>query len=984
MYLKQIRISGFKSFADKVNIELKPGITGIVGPNGSGKSNIVDAVRWVLGEQSVKSLRGDATMTDVIFSGSKKRSPMSSASVTLVFDNTDHSLKVDYTEVSIKRTIYKTGENEYYLNNEKVRLKDILDLLLDSGSAKESFSIISQGDIAEVLSAKPEDRRVIFESAAGVLKYKKRKIEAEKKLDKTHDNIDRINDIINELEMQIEPLKKQSEDATLYLDTKKELESIEVSLIVDDIDKINKEYVESKSKIETLNKDIISLSTISRTNDANLSKMKSSLSTLNDTLYKKQEELVKITSLTEKLNGEKNIIGERKKYEVDDVKLHNNIISLKEEELKLNNNKDVLNNEINNLKLELDSYNKEITTVTGSFNNLINKKNDKNIKYNNFTKIVTNNEYKINVLENTIDNNDTFSFAVKNVLNNTRLTGICDALGNIINTNENYATALDVALGASSSFIITETEKDAENAIKFLKDNSLGRVTFFPLNIIEGKYIDNNTLNTLKNSKGFIDIMSNIVTYNDSYKNIVLNQLGNIILVDNMKNANELGKIINHRYRIVTLDGEILHIGGSLTGGVNKKNGSIVLDKMELEKLLKETNNLKENMRTISLELTSYEEELDKLTMKKDSLNRKIIYLSEIINIKTNELNEINNKYDEIINNINGTNNILSNNISKEEEEVLNKYYEALLLKDNLTIEINTISKNIKELSDEINTVEHDVKVSGSEYYKKQTELKNLEVKVGKFDVKLDTLLNSLTENYNLTYDKAKRDFTLIMDEEVARNKVNEYKSIINNLGIVNIGAIEEYKRVKERYEFLINQKNDLFKAENTLLEIIKEMDEVMSSEFITTFKKIEVEFKNVFKELFGGGEAYLKLVDPDNILQTGIEISALPPGKKLTSISLLSGGEKALTAISLLFAILRVRPVPFSILDEVEAPLDEANVDIFGKFVKKMEDKTQFIIITHKKKTMEYANVLYGITMQESGVSKLVSVRLENIKEEH
>lgn len=984
MYLKQIRISGFKSFADKVNIELKPGITGIVGPNGSGKSNIVDAVRWVLGEQSVKSLRGDATMTDVIFSGSKKRNPMSSASVTLVFDNTDHSLKVDYTEVSIKRTIYKTGENEYYLNNEKVRLKDILDLLLDSGSAKESFSIISQGDIAEVLSAKPEDRRVIFESAAGVLKYKKRKIEAEKKLDKTHDNIDRINDIINELEMQIEPLKKQSEDATLYLDTKKELESIEVSLIVDDIDKINKEYVESKNRIETLNKDIISLSTISSTNDANLSKMKSRLSTLNDTLYKKQEELVKITSLTEKLNGEKNIIGERKKYEVDDVKLHNNIISLKEEELKLNNNKDVLNNEINNLKLELDSYNKEITTVTGLFNNLINKKNDKNIKYNNFTKIVTNNEYKINVLENTIDNNDTFSFAVKNVLNNTRLTGICDAIGNIINTNEKYATALDVALGASSSFIITETEKDAENAIKFLKDNSLGRVTFFPLNIIEGKYIDNNTLNTLKNSKGFIDIMSNVVTYNDSYKNIVLNQLGNIILVDNMKNANELGKIINHRYRIVTLDGEILHIGGSLTGGVNKKNGSIVLDKMELEKLLKETNNLKENMRTISLELTSYEEELDKLTMKKDALNRKIIYLSEIINIKTNELNEINNKYDEIINNINGTNNILSNNISKEEEEVLNKYYEALLLKDNLTIEINVISKNIKELSDEINTVEHDVKVSGSEYYKKQTELKNLEVKVGKFDVKLDTLLNSLTENYNLTYDKAKRDFTLIMDEEVARNKVNEYKSIINNLGIVNIGAIEEYKRVKERYEFLINQKNDLFKAENTLLEIIKEMDEVMSSEFITTFKKIEVEFKNVFKELFGGGEAYLKLVDPDNILQTGIEISALPPGKKLTSISLLSGGEKALTAISLLFAILRVRPVPFSILDEVEAPLDEANVDIFGKFVKKMEDKTQFIIITHKKKTMEYANVLYGITMQESGVSKLVSVRLENIKEEH
>lgn len=980
MYLKQIRISGFKSFADKINIELERGITGVVGPNGSGKSNIVDAVRWVLGEQSVKSLRGDGSMSDVIFSGSKSRNPSSSASVTLVFDNTDHSLKVDFTEVSIRRTIYRSGENEYYINNEKVRLKDITELLMDSGSAKESFSIISQGDIANILSSKPEDRRIIFESAAGVLKYKKRKEEAEKKLNKTHDNIDRINDIINELEVQVMPLKEQSEKATKYLEAKKELEDVEISLVVTDLDNLNIEYTDSKNKIELLNKDILELSTSNSTFDASLSEKKLELSNLNNELYKKQDELVNITKEVEKLNGEKNLISERKKYEVEDIKLHNNMLSLKEDELKYSNSIDLLETEINNINTDLEENKRLETKYSNELNNLEIDKAKLYSEYNLKTKCVTNNEYRINILEASIDNNDKYSYAVKSILNNPKLKGICDALGNVVNTTDKYMSAIDTALGFSTSFVITETEKDAEKAIEYLKNNNLGRVTFFPLNVIDAKNIDLTTYNIIKNEKGFIDIASNLVEYNDKYKNIILNQLGNIIVVEDMKCANMISKKINHRYRIVTLDGEIIHVGGSLTGGVNKKNTSIILDKMELDKLLKENSKLNHDLHVLDANIKNNKEQTEKTTMKKDSVSRKVIYNTELINIKTNELNSLKDKLNEVKNSMNSVENVLNNNLSNEEESIINKYYDALKDKERVVSEINKLNTLIKELQDEISVLEHEFKTTGSDYYKKQNELKDLEIKVGKLDVKLDTLLNTLNEEYNITYDKAKRDYILVMPINDARKKVNELKKIINDLGMVNLGAIEEYERVKTRYEFLNNQKNDLFKAENTLLDIIKEMDSVMSSEFSETFKLIEIEFKKVFKELFNGGDAELRLTNPDNILETGIDIVALPPGKKLTSISLLSGGEKALTAISLLFAILRVKPVPFCILDEVEAPLDEANVDIFGKYVKSVEDRTQFIIITHKKKTMEYAKVLYGITMQESGVSKLVSVRLESI----
>ena len=492
MYLKQIKINGFKSFADKITLDLEKGITGIVGPNGSGKSNIVDAIRWVLGEQSIKSLRGDGNMTDVIFQGSKSRNPSNSASVTLVFDNSDHSLKIDFLEVSIKRTIYKTGENEYFINNEKVRLKDITELLIDSGSAKESFSIISQGDISNVLSTKPEDRRIIFESAAGVLKYKKRKEEATKKLDKTHDNIDRINDIINELETQVLPLKEQSEKAEKYLSYKKELEDIEISLIASDLDNINTEYTNSKSKIDILNKELVELSTSSSSFDADLSMKKLKLSKLNEKIYDKQSELINITTKVEQLNGKKNIISERKKYEVEDVKLHNNILSLKEEELKLKNQKELLENEINSLNIEKKNNDDILSKLTNEISLISINKNNLSNEYSKKSNIKVSNEYKISILENSIDNNSGFPFAVKSVLNNPKLKGICDAIGNIVNTTDKYTNAIEVSLGYSSSYVVTENTECAEDAITYLKQNALGRVTFFPLDVISSKTIDNN------------------------------------------------------------------------------------------------------------------------------------------------------------------------------------------------------------------------------------------------------------------------------------------------------------------------------------------------------------------------------------------------------------------------------------------------------------------------------------------------------------
>ena len=981
MYLKRIIATGFKSFVDKTNIELTNGITGVVGPNGSGKSNVVDAIRWVLGEQSVKSLRGDNNMTDVIFFGSKSRKPSNTATVTLIFDNKDHYLPMDYDEVSITRRVYRDGTNEYLINNERVRLKDITDLLMDSGMAKEAFNIISQGQVKDIISSKPEARRTIFEDAAGVLKYRKRKEEALRKLDRTHQNMNRVNDIVTELSNQVEPLKEQREKAVIYLEKSKELENIEVALIAKDITDINYSYTESKKKIEDLNKEVIEISVSNNKNEAKIEEYKVNINKLDTEINHLNNELLDKTTLVEKLNGEKTILLERKKYDVEDTKLHNNLLELKEKNLELSNNINIINSEIELKEKELSNIihdlSKEEELINKEKSNKINLEFELSSKIREKSRL----EDKINGLRDKIDNNGSLPVAVKSVLDNIKLSGINNAIGNIIEVEDKYTIGITTSLGAATSYVVVDNESCAKEAINYLKNNNLGRVTFFPLNIIKSKYIDNDTLNILKESKGFIDIASNLVKYDKKYQNIIENQLGNVVIVDNIDNANTISKKINYRYKIVTLDGELLHVGGSITGGNDTRRNNIISLKYELENTIKDVDKITKLISNIENKINESDYNYKALEDKIYLINKNKLEMNEYINTRRTTLNDYNNKLEQIKNEIKGTNNLINGELSKEENKILENYYEAVDLKNKCELQLENLKKQKINLNSELEEYETSLKSENTNYNNKTKELQALEIEVNRMDVKLDNLLNKLNETYSLTYEKATSLYKLEIDIEEARSKVNSLRRIIKDLGNVNVDAIEEYDKVSERYEFLLNQQDDLKKAEDTLLVIIKEMDEVMETEFVKTFKVIREKFIETFKELFHGGDADLKLTDPNNILDTGVEILASPPGKSLKTMSALSGGEMTFTAISLLFAILKSRPVPFCVLDEVEAALDDVNVDSFGEYLQNLAKKTQFILITHKKRTMEYADVLYGITMQEPGVSKLVSVKLEEIK---
>ena len=973
MYLKQIIAHGFKSFADKTILEFHSGITGIVGPNGSGKSNVVDAVRWVLGEQSIKSLRGDDKMTDVIFSGSKSRKAMNVASVTLIFDNKDHYLKVPYEEVSITRRVYKDGTNEYLLNNERCRLKDISEVLLDTGVAKESFNIISQGKIEEILSSKPEDRRVIFEEAAGVLKYKKRKEEALRKLERTNDNMQRVEDIIDELKAQVEPLREQKEKACLYKEKKEKLENIEISVITNDIKEIHTKYETSKQRLEKLNEEILSISTNNKQNEATITKYKNDLDKIEKQIEIAQQEYMEASTLATKLNGQKQMITERKKYEVDDQALLNQSLLLKEEALKLENQ----------LKYEKENY-QNILKENHELKRKEELKQKERSQKNHEIQVAVNEleqkKRKIRNLEEAIDTSSSLPLAPRSVLNEPRLSGIHDVVAKLMETEKRYTEALSVALGAGSNYIVVENENSAKEAIEYLKTNRLGRATFYPLNIIKPKELDSEIFYRLKQESGFIGIASSLVSYAPMYASIFKNLLGLTIVVDTLDTANHIAKKFHYRLRIVTLSGELLQPGGALTGGQMKQNQNPLRDKFDLEQE-------KTNEKLLEVKIQTLEEKINVIDNDLSALSDKI-YLSEkekisnslMIDEKENQLEQLKTRKLERTEELRRTEQVLNHTLTEEEERVVNDYYSAVKKKEEIETKLNYLKQEQLKTKSSLDDFEFAVKKENSLFQSKNKEIQTLDIEINRMDVKLDTLLSQLTENYGMTYEHASYHYSLEMEIDSARDMISKLKREIKELGEVNLGSIEEYDRVSERYEFLLHQKEDLEEAIKVLLEIIDEMDTVMKEEFMKTFEIVKENFKITFQELFKGGDATLKLTDKENILETGIEIVASPPGKKLTSIGLLSGGEKTFTAISLLFAILKSRPVPFCILDEVEAALDEVNVDSFGKYIHTLKDKTQFILITHKKKTMEYADVLYGITMQESGVSKLVSVKLEEI----
>ena len=977
MYLKELQAYGFKSFADKTVIEFSNNINGIVGPNGSGKSNIVDAVRWVLGSASNKSLRAQASQ-DVIFSGSKSRKPLNSASVNLIFDNIDHALPIDYDEVSIKRVMYRSGENEYYLNGEKCRLKDVTDLLIDSGASRESFNIISQGKIDEILSTKPTDRRVIFEEAAGVLKYKKRKEEAIRKLERTNNNLNRVNDIIKELETNLEPLKEQSINAKKYLNVKEKLADIEISLMVSDIEKNNFLYNELKEKISSLQDEITKLNTSSTTYDIDLLKYKNKLKEVSDKLQSLREDELSLTKELENTSSDIKLLEERKKYKgeslskIDDIK-----DNINEKNNKLNNIIKEL--EVYNHKLEIS--NKEYENSNNIYNNIKKENNSIIEQIDKYNREVSNIKYKIDYLEEEINNNSRMPLAIKSILNNPIFKGIHNTIANLITVSNEYSLALMTSLTSSSNYLVVDSKAVASRLVTYLKENKLGRATFYPLDTMKPRNVYEEDLIKIKDNPSFIGILNNLVEYDPIYTNVISNLIGNVLVVKDIDSANEISKILNNKYKIVTLDGQVVNVGGSITGGDKIKTNDTIEARHNLEEYKNKLNITLDNIKEKETILQKSNKELNDIVSKLTQLKINIDSIKEIIKTK---LEEKNTSYDEIMlltKELNDINVINKGTSDIERDNLMNKYYQ---IKNKITdtlkeIELCNIDKH--KLEEDILELETISKNSLSNINIKEKHLHELELKSSKLEIRIDDLLNNLTNDYNMTYSNAKEKYILSIEEDIARKQVIEYKNIIKDIGIVNLGSIDEYNRINTRYEFLTNQKEDLTKAEDTLLEIIKDMDNIMKDKFLSTFTEIKEEFKKVFKELFKGGSANLYLTNPEDILETGIELEATPPGKNLRSIQALSGGEKTFTAIALLFAILNVRPVPFCLFDEVEAALDDNNVLTFSEYLSRYKDNTQFIIITHKKKTMEYVDTLYGITMQESGVSKLVSVKLEEKK---
>ena len=976
MYLKSIKAQGFKSFADKLDLEINPGITGIVGPNGSGKSNIVDAVRWVLGEQSVKSLRGENGMTDCIFTGSESRPAQKRAMVALTFDNTDHYLNSEFGEIEIKRVIYATGENEYFINNTKVRLKDIQDLFIDSGAGNGAFNIISQGNVADIVNSKSNDRRVIFESAAGVLKYKKRKEESLRKLDKTEENITRVRLVINELKETVEPLEEQSAVAKRYLTIKEELEGIDIALITRDITEYNLKYKSLGEETESIKDKLATCNNMAE--DAEIEKLKLKSIEYDEALQVKRDEQLKLSEELSNLNSEKKLTLERQKYKVDKKQIDENLIKLKEQELECQKEKDIATNEVENIESSIGEEKAKLDDIQNKV--LVEKVK----KSNSFAALqdAEKNKFliqnKITILENNILSSESAPVSVKNILNNPRLKGIHNTIGKLIDIPDEYMVACDVALGASSNYIVVDNDSDALKAIDFLKERKLGRATFYPISVIKSRYIANETLQSIKNIKGFVGILSDLVSYDSIYKNIIENQLGQVIVVDNSNTLQSIGKLIDYRYRIVSLDGDIIHVGGSITGGTSKKT-SMLNEKNELNKLKEELNSTTIKLDSLNNELEVITNNLNELEEKEMVTNKYIVLLNQELLTKRNTLDKVEERYKEITSELNGINNIKENNLDEELVKLMESIKETEKQKELVELDIKSITNDKNDILDQISILLRKQKEANLLYNNLNEELRNKEIEAGKLEVKLDNLLSNLNSEYNLTYENAIENYTLDMDPDIARSRVNKLKRELNSLGNVNLGAIEEYDRLKTRYDFLTHQESDLTASSEELKGIIAEMDEIMERKFSDSFKKISKEFTQVFKLMFKGGHGELKLCNEDDLLNTGVDIIAIPPGKKISSPVALSGGEKALTAICLLFAMLQVKPSPFVILDEAEAALDEVNVDMFGKYLNTEKNRSQFIVITHKKRMMEYADALYGITMQESGVSKIVSARLEN-----
>ncbi|NGP44155.1 chromosome segregation protein SMC [Bacillaceae bacterium SIJ1] len=1184
MLLKKIEMVGFKSFADKITIDFVKGVTAIVGPNGSGKSNVTEAIRWVLGEQSAKSLRG-SKMEDVIFSGSDSKRKMQMAQVTITFDNPNRTLPIDYSEVSVTRRVYRSGESEFLINQQPCRLKDIIELFMDSGLGKEAFSIISQGKVDEILNSKPEDRRKIFEEAAGVLKYKNRKRQAEDKLEETEGNLHRVEDIIHEIHGQLEPLEMQASIARDYLDKKEELEHIEVAVTVAEIEHLHASWKDIGQKLAHKNSDAERLEAQKMAYQSEVTTCTEQLTALEKEFEENQTTLYRHKQELEKLEGQKKVLAERKRnahqnkdrYEAEVKELTEatdwskdqlareratlkseeksfkkledqlkekqawiatnewnaaqDIDALKSDYIEAMNKAAAANNEIRYIEDQLQRNEEKQRRLERQNQNRIDERNrltsslkkaeDELIAQQaTLREIVTNidtyktdvarereelkklqdklyqayhyvreQESKMTVIKQMQEGYEGFYSGVKAVLKakSGRLQEVHGAVAEVIRVPQNYETAIETALGTQQQHIITSDESSARQAIQFLRANRQGRATFLPLTTIQPRTIPDHVLDRLSSMEGWVGQASTLVQTDDTYKQVVQHLLGHILIAKNLTAANQMASASGRRHKIVTLEGDVVNPGGSMTGGQsNAAKSSFVSRKNDLARLESEHQMMKEktakleaavNERKKLLESRQHEssqweeqkaaieEEVNEASRKKESYVLELKHANEHLTLfdqenrlVRSEIEQLSSRLDalktekedadRLVQETNET--ILQTEKQKKiaEEHLQQTNEECTQIKiaiaqkkeslhyqkekvDHLQKEHDRNSARLRQRKEELSLLSEDMskgqmsaeeitkhievfkqEIADSEekhgqlaaqkndlqemLTKQQSvftslserldelhkDIQTLDIQNNRLDVTLENHLNKLQVEYNLSFEKAKLDYPLEINLEEARERVALIKRGIEELGNVNIGAIEEFDRIHERYTFLQGQREDLQQAKATLYDIIQEMDQEMSKRFLTSFEEIRYHFGQIFTELFGGGAADLILTSPKEILTSGVDIVCQPPGKKRRNLSLLSGGERALTAIALLFAILKARPVPFCVLDEVEAALDEANVVRFAQFLKRFSQGTQFIVITHRKGTMEEAEVLYGVTMQGSGVSKVLSVQLEEAKQ--
>ncbi|MBP2001157.1 chromosome segregation protein [Paenibacillus shirakamiensis] len=1183
MFLKRIELAGFKSFADRTEMEFVRGITAVVGPNGSGKSNISDGIRWVLGEQSAKSLRG-GKMEDIIFAGSDSRKAVGYGEVSLTLDNTDQALPLDFTEVTVTRRVHRSGDSEYLINKQSCRLKDITELFMDTGIGKEAYSIIGQGRIEEILSTRSEDRRGIFEEASGIVKYKSRKKEARKKLDDTEQNLLRIHDLVCELEVQIEPLRAQSAKALHYKELKEQLKHQEISLYIYQIEQIHSNWSEANHTLDKLREEQLALSTVVTVHDAKLEKDRSVLRELENEIEQLQYQLLTYSENYEKNEGFGGLLRERAKNLAQNRQQLLETIAMNDERHKLK--KTELNavearfkqseQSLKELRSQLSAEEAKLLGVTGGISqdqeealkdelleimNLmaqtrneiryadqqkegVNRRMERAetegskwseeqtnlgiVKLELEQKLATMAENMAEVRKNYIaeserlhalqklaeesrgglrtweqkrealisrrdtmkemqDDFDGFALGVKEVLKASRkatLSGVHGAVAELIKVPEKLEMAVETALGAAMQHVVMENETVSRQAIAFLKQRQLGRATFLPLDVIRPRQISVSDKKAIEDAEGFVGIGADLVGFEPRYADIVGNLLGNVVFADSLEHANRMAAKGGYRFRVVTLEGDVVNAGGSMTGGSqHRKNSNLLGRNRQLEQLDHDIRQAVEMIQKLSSSIEEMKQQSVQLELKLDQLresgdtmraDEQIVsgdlkqkmheynhvteqftlygqekghYLQELKELDLNKvesqakLEQLEQKQQSIQDSIVAAEFARKANESAKDElviqltelkvregkgdqEYLSLSEDLRRLTEDCTLQSKELAQNrkflqtielelsqnesqsmlqVEDLNDfklkktqtgerlefqRASRTEHMKKLASDEnetreqrasLKKVDEQLMQTEIQANRLDVELDNVLKKLSEDYELTYERAKLHYSIPEDIEVTQLDVKEMKRNISALGEVNLGAIEEFDRVSERYEFLSSQKDDLVEAKTTLYQVIREMDEEMSKRFKLTFDAIRREFGKVFTKLFGGGSADLILLDPEHLLETGIDIVAQPPGKKLQNLQLLSGGERALTAMALLFAILQVKPVPFCVLDEVEAALDEANVIRFAQYLREFSEQTQFIVVTHRKGTMEEADVLYGVTMEEGGVSKLVSVRLED-----